>query len=293
MFRKVRYPFVLMTLFLGLGTFEPDASGMIVNGRRLAITGQDTLPRQRESVTLEGSRWTLAYDHPRFGSNEYTLVFHANGKLENHHPNESTPDNDRWEQRGDTIVLRFNDGFAVYEGEILDERTMSGVATSRTGGTWEWKAFRGLSVPSVEAQAEEEVGVQGQIVTLFDPTAPASVTRAGETVRIRFRRDRSLEGEKYVLVLHIPVGQGGVASIDRFLYEGRDFSMASGTQGELQFLLSTPEIKGPPDPYGMQSSFFLRGKRQVGVELFKCLNASCNQKSSMSNRVTFEIEFGG
>lgn len=38
--------------------------------------------------------------------------------------------------------MRFNDGFAVYEGEILDKNSMSGEASSRTGGKWAWKASR-------------------------------------------------------------------------------------------------------------------------------------------------------
>ena len=60
----------------------------------------------------------------------------------NTHPNEKTPDDDTWKASGKKIVLRFNNGYAVYTGELSDRDYMAGTAASKAGGKWEWKAYR-------------------------------------------------------------------------------------------------------------------------------------------------------
>jgi hypothetical protein len=91
---------------------------------------------------LIGSTWRLVYDNPRFGHRDYSLIFLENGKLINTHPNERTPDNDTWEINGRTAVLKFNNAYAVYTGQFSDRDHMSGSATSKTGGKWQWNSYR-------------------------------------------------------------------------------------------------------------------------------------------------------
>ncbi len=149
---------------------------------------------------------------------------------------------------------------------------------------------------AVSAQAQEEENEQKKPVTLFEATVPSPVTTDGGVAIIKFRCDRSLEGEKLVLVIRIPVGQRGVSLTENYLYQsdkpssGR-FSMPSTADGEVRFLLSTPKISGPPDRYGARSTFMLRGERSIGVELFKCLDDKCRKKGSLSNHLTLDVVF--
>ncbi|NJK35726.1 MAG: hypothetical protein HC919_12715 [Oscillatoriales cyanobacterium SM2_2_1] len=116
----------------------------------LLLTGCATTQRPQVSESqiavlsdLAESRWRLVYDNPSFGHREYDLIFREAGKLINTHSNEKTPDDDRWEASGKKVVLSFNNGFAVYKGELSDDgNQMSGTATSRTGGEWKWTAYR-------------------------------------------------------------------------------------------------------------------------------------------------------
>lgn len=91
---------------------------------------------------LVGSTWRMVYDNPSFGHREYDLIFREKGRLINTHPNEKTPYDDTWEVNGKKVVLKFNNGYAVYKGELFDRNHMSGTATSKAGGTWKWKASR-------------------------------------------------------------------------------------------------------------------------------------------------------
>lgn len=87
-----------------------------------------------------GTRWHLTYDNASFGHVEYEIKFLPGGKLFNNHPNEATPDNDRWSRTGNEVELRFNDNYAIYKGTWLNARQMKGTARSEAGGDWEWQA---------------------------------------------------------------------------------------------------------------------------------------------------------
>lgn len=91
---------------------------------------------------LIGTRWIITYHAPNEGAREYFLIFHENGVLENTHPNDKTFDNDTWALEGSGIVIRFNDGYAVYRGTFSDRDTMGGTATNKVGESWEWQATR-------------------------------------------------------------------------------------------------------------------------------------------------------
>jgi hypothetical protein len=91
---------------------------------------------------LIDTRWIIVYHAPNEGDREYYLIFHENGVLENTHPNDKTHDNDTWALEGSEIVIRFNDGYAVYRGTFSDRDAMAGTATNKVGESWEWTASR-------------------------------------------------------------------------------------------------------------------------------------------------------
>jgi hypothetical protein len=91
---------------------------------------------------LIGSRWRLTYDNPKFGKRQHDLLFLENGKLINQSSHETSRENDTWEADGNKIVIKFNNGFAAYTGELSNDKHMAGTATSKTGGEWNWEAER-------------------------------------------------------------------------------------------------------------------------------------------------------
>jgi hypothetical protein len=99
-------------------------------------------PVEAPTIDLEGTRWQIVYDNPNFGHRDYDLFFKAQGRLVNTHPDDKTTDNDTWTLRGRKITLRFNNGYAVYVGQLVDSDHMTGSATSVSGGAWNWKAIR-------------------------------------------------------------------------------------------------------------------------------------------------------
>lgn len=90
--------------------------------------------------TVLGSRWSLSTDVPDEKVYRYDIVFHPGGRLENHHPNDKTPDNDTWEQRGLIVIFRYNDNFITYTGRFENARTLQGEAVNIRGLKFPWKA---------------------------------------------------------------------------------------------------------------------------------------------------------
>jgi hypothetical protein len=101
------------------------------------------LPSETEPAPadLTGTHWWIAYTEPGGTAYEYDLIFHPGGRLENSHPNETTPDNDAWLQTGDAVVLLFNDSYATYHGQIAGD-AMTGTAVNITGAAWSWTAHQ-------------------------------------------------------------------------------------------------------------------------------------------------------
>jgi hypothetical protein len=92
-------------------------------------------------MDLTGTRWFIYYTEPSGDHYEYELGFRHNGRLQNTHPNDSTPNNDAWEQSGDVVTLLFNDAYATYTGTIVGD-TITGTAVNITGASWSWDAYR-------------------------------------------------------------------------------------------------------------------------------------------------------
>jgi hypothetical protein len=98
------------------------------------------------SQDLVGSRWHMTYVSPSTGKPaEYYLTFQAAGKLKLSGPpgvTIITTGAYTWELDGTQITLRFNDGYATYEGQLSGGDFMSGTAENVKSFTWEWEARR-------------------------------------------------------------------------------------------------------------------------------------------------------
>lgn len=87
-----------------------------------------------------GTEWIIKYSNTD-GELSYLLVFKPDGILYNEHPNDTTHDNDFWEQKGNRIKFNMNNSYVVYEG-VIENGTMNGSARNIKGLTWEWEAAR-------------------------------------------------------------------------------------------------------------------------------------------------------
>jgi len=144
-------------------------------------------------MALEGSRWDLVNIDSKFGDTKKVLVFHDHGKLEILDPDLHvvvTAGNDHWELRGEKVILRVNDGYAKYEGEILAKQMMIGVASNTAGFKWEWRAFRktGDAIPDIGPREAAEA--QDHAVTLSEPTpySPKDPPSDSTTPPVKIRR---------------------------------------------------------------------------------------------------------
>ncbi len=91
-------------------------------------------------ILLEGTTWRVMYETPLSGPRDYEMEFLSDGELLDRQPNNKTFDNDTWEQSGDRVTIRKNDGFSLYEGTVHSDGTMSGTAMSESAGEWSWAA---------------------------------------------------------------------------------------------------------------------------------------------------------
>lgn len=100
---------------------------------------------ERPATTADdvtGTTWTLTYyDATTAVEYVHDVTFLAGGEMFDEHPNNTTTDNDRWEQFGATVILYFNDSYATYTGEISAPGSLSGTATNVTGSSWPWSAI--------------------------------------------------------------------------------------------------------------------------------------------------------
>jgi hypothetical protein len=139
-------------------------------------------------------------------------------------------------------------------------------------------------------------------VTLTEVQCPSVVTAVGATVTAKFKAERPLAGEKMVLALVFPVGQGGVSYMRSYFYKGEQptspspthsghYTMSSDDQGILTLRLAPPHIQGPPSQFGLREIFVLSGKRTISMRLDRCLVQTCRETQPASNPLTFEVEF--
>ena len=90
---------------------------------------------------LTGTTWTINYIDPALGTeSNYDITFRAGGEMLDGDADNTTLDNDRWEQDGTTVIFYFNDAYAVYTGELSAPGSLTGTATNVVGANWSWSA---------------------------------------------------------------------------------------------------------------------------------------------------------
>jgi hypothetical protein len=95
-------------------------------------------PSIKATAQLAGSRWELTTNINGHVKTEL-VEFGANGKL-NYVP--ANTGEHSWEQVGNALRIRFNNGYAVYVGHLENDAKIVGKASNRYGGIWTWVAER-------------------------------------------------------------------------------------------------------------------------------------------------------
>jgi hypothetical protein len=92
---------------------------------------------------IEGTRWKLTSTGEQYkGTKVHDIAFRAAGRLISFNPADKTPNNDTWRTNGEELVVSFNDGFAIYRGQLGADGRLSGTGTNEKGETWQWSATR-------------------------------------------------------------------------------------------------------------------------------------------------------
>ena len=87
-----------------------------------------------KSISVSSSFWRYTDDDL-----SYEFLFKPDGHIYSYHPNDASPENDFWKQRGKKITLTMNDDYAVYQGKLINDSTLVGKASSK-GFRWKWSA---------------------------------------------------------------------------------------------------------------------------------------------------------
>ena len=113
------------------------------------------MPPAASTQDVTGTTWTVTYyDTATSEEYVYDVTFLPGGALLDGHPNNSTFENDRWEQLGSTVIMYINDAYATHTGEIAPAGVMSGTATNVTGSTWPWSAVLTAEEPPPAAAGD-------------------------------------------------------------------------------------------------------------------------------------------
>ena len=107
----------------------------------LTLTGCGSSPTKKSAVNqtppINNTKW-----HYMDSDWEYNMEFLSSGLMRTNHPNDTTPNNDNWEQKGEMVIFYFNDRYSTYRGKFINRDLISGTATSKNGATWRWKIKR-------------------------------------------------------------------------------------------------------------------------------------------------------
>ena len=99
--------------------------------------GCSPLKKLTESeISVAGSTWEYSDDDWT-----YQIEFNENGKIKSTHPNDSTSENDSWNQLRTQIHFEFNNGFSKYDGKMKTVDLIVGEGKSKSG-KWKWKMKR-------------------------------------------------------------------------------------------------------------------------------------------------------
>jgi hypothetical protein len=91
---------------------------------------------------LSGTKWKLIYTDPSGIKRNYDVEFKKGGIFWYSEVNDTTPDNDFWEQNGKAVKITFNDGYAIYEGSFISKDLIKGSAVNIKNIRWEFELRR-------------------------------------------------------------------------------------------------------------------------------------------------------
>ena len=168
----------------------------------------------------------------------------------------------------------------------------------------DWKGVREAANSSLiklekyKEKAEEPLKTDLKVI-LSNPEFPSVVTTQGEVVTINFESNKSLEEKNLVLNILFQVGIKGVGRFTQFIYKGESvvkperqipgsYTMTSDKQGQINFVIATPQIGSAPDSYGMTETFLLSGKRSITLKL---MLQEGKKEVSVSNSLSVVLEF--
>jgi hypothetical protein len=94
------------------------------------ISGADT-------KNLSGTKWKLTDD-----DGDYDVEFKKGGIFWYNEARDVTPDNDFWEQNGESVKISFNGGYAIYEGRFISNDLIKGTAVNIGKHSWDFELRR-------------------------------------------------------------------------------------------------------------------------------------------------------
>jgi len=70
---------------------------------------------------------------------DFEIHFVEDGTMAHSNEGDTTPGNDRWYEKNGRIYFSMNDGYANYEGIVVDSGWVAGTAKNKKGLKWEWQ----------------------------------------------------------------------------------------------------------------------------------------------------------
>jgi hypothetical protein len=111
-----------------------------------ALVFGNTGTTQHVALDLEKTTWHYT-DNGNDETTGYDITFSKEGILTTTHPNDRTPNNDFWQQKGDSVFFQYNDQYSRYRGRIIHPGLIEGVAANDYS-SWDWKLERFIQDPS-------------------------------------------------------------------------------------------------------------------------------------------------
>lgn len=112
----------------------------------MAILPSSNTVQQGGVVELTETTWH--YTNPdQYKTTNYDITFSPQGILTTTHPNDRTPHNDFWQQKGDSVFFQYNNKYSEYKGRIIHPGLIEGTAANHID-SWTWKLERFIPDPT-------------------------------------------------------------------------------------------------------------------------------------------------
>jgi hypothetical protein len=95
------------------------------------------------AASISGTTWYLIYEDDGRPVN-YEVNFTPGGILKYDAPNDKSPNNDFWEQRGENIFIYINDKYSTYTGRMVNNDLITGTAKNIRDDQWDFEIRRNI-----------------------------------------------------------------------------------------------------------------------------------------------------